>query len=195
MVSGFGLLGVLDRDEEAAMCHECGLWFRTLGPHLRSVHELTADEYRQAHQLPAQQSLTGVAAARTNSERARSRVGTPEWGRFTEARDRILPTARAMGVEANQATSAGTRAGRAADARQRLTPPGADERRWQQQLAAYRGFVEIHHRAPSRGADDEAELRLAVWAKNQRAQARQGKLSQSRRAALADAAVGVLPEG
>lgn len=183
--SGFGLLGVLDRDYDAVMCHECAGWYKTLGPHLKAVHEMTAAEYRDAHQLPAQIGLTSLAYAQINSENARQRIGTRGWERFVQARDQVLPSAQASGIEANQRTVAGTRAARAADARRRLTPPQRDEQKWQQRLTAYRHFVEARGRAPSRGADDEDERFLAVWLKNQRAEARRGKLPEWRRAALA----------
>lgn len=184
--SGFGLLGVVDRDHYAVMCHECGAWYKTLAPHLRSAHEMTVAEYREAHQLPAQIGLTSLAYAQTNAEHARERIGTPGWERFTQARDQVLPTARTMGVEANRHTTAGTRAARAADARERLDPPRRDEQKWQQRLSAYRQFVETHRRKPSRGAADDQERFLAVWLKNQRADARRGKLPEPRRAALAE---------
>lgn len=38
-------------------CLECGRWYRLLPPHLGRVHEMSAAEYRKAHQLPRKLGL------------------------------------------------------------------------------------------------------------------------------------------
>ncbi len=38
-------------------CLECGRRFRSLGPHLARAHRITADAYREQHQLPASAAL------------------------------------------------------------------------------------------------------------------------------------------
>jgi len=42
-------------------CLECGLRFRNLGRHLNAAHDMTAAEYRSAHQLPATAALMADA--------------------------------------------------------------------------------------------------------------------------------------
>ena len=55
--SGHGLFGVVDRDEDAIMCHECGRWMRVLTPGHLSRHGLTPDLYRQRHGLAREEPL------------------------------------------------------------------------------------------------------------------------------------------
>lgn len=87
--SGFGRYGVVDRDEYTILCHECGQRFEALAYHLRRAHEMTADEYRAAHGLPRTAGLVSLGVSRTQSERARERVGSPAWQRLEAKRDPV----------------------------------------------------------------------------------------------------------
>lgn len=44
--SGFGLLGIVERDQTAVMCHECGRWLGGLSWHVTKVHEVTVGRGR-----------------------------------------------------------------------------------------------------------------------------------------------------
>lgn len=48
-----GYKGVVlhDKEEDKILCSECGKWFFSLGKHLNSEHNMTADEYREKHGL------------------------------------------------------------------------------------------------------------------------------------------------
>ena len=61
------------------------------------------------------------------------------------------------------------------------------EEAWDRNAAAYTAFVEQHHRRPSiRAAAGTAEHRLGVWANNQRAAERRGRLLYHRVRELSD---------
>ena len=83
---GFGTYGVLEVDDETVLCHECGARPRGLGGHLR-VHEMTADEYREAHGLPRTLPLVCREYSAALSESATRRLGSPGWRRLEAARD------------------------------------------------------------------------------------------------------------
>ena len=51
--SGYGLLGIVERDETGVLCHECGRWFGGLSWHITKTHGMSVAEYRRVHQLPA----------------------------------------------------------------------------------------------------------------------------------------------
>lgn len=44
---------------EQIECLECGRWYSFLPPHLHRTHGMTADEYRERHNLPASAPLAG----------------------------------------------------------------------------------------------------------------------------------------
>lgn len=110
---GHGRYGVMQRDEHAALCHECGGWFVSVGAHLGPVHGMTAAEYRAAHGLPRTQPLTSLARSREVSEAAVAQVGSPGWRRFEAARD---PQAAADARDMSQPSAPGTSVARAARA-------------------------------------------------------------------------------
>jgi len=43
--SGYGLLGIVERDKHAVMCHECGRWLGGLAWHITKVHGMTVARY------------------------------------------------------------------------------------------------------------------------------------------------------
>ena len=85
--SGHGRFGVMERTEDAALCHECGGWFVSVGSHAYLAHELTAREYRQRHGLARSTPLVSLGMSRRRSEDSRSRVGSAGWRRLEAARD------------------------------------------------------------------------------------------------------------
>lgn len=88
--SGFGRYGYLDGDDSTIMCHECGQLFSSLGAHLSSQHGLTAREYKVRHGLPLGKGLISPALHRSQSSKAKDRVGTDKWEKLEAKRD---PTA------------------------------------------------------------------------------------------------------
>jgi len=57
--SGFGKLGCMlaTLDEEKILCHECGETYKHLGPHLKAIHKMNSQKYRDNHSLLMSQSL------------------------------------------------------------------------------------------------------------------------------------------
>ncbi|GAA2183340.1 hypothetical protein GCM10009785_26560 [Brooklawnia cerclae] len=84
---GHGRYGVLERHDDAALCHECGGWYVSVGAHVRLAHDMTADDYRRAHGLKRTQPLTALSYAARQSERASGMVGSSAWRRLEAARD------------------------------------------------------------------------------------------------------------
>lgn len=74
--SGFGVFGVVIRDEAAVLCYECGRWLGTLGKHLRRAHELTARDYRISHGIALGDPLSSLSLSRSLSAAANRK--TPE---------------------------------------------------------------------------------------------------------------------
>lgn len=76
--SGYGIYGVVLRDDDSILCYECGSYFNSLGKHL-AQHEMTAKEYRKAHGLSGQDSLISYSLAKKLRERhLASRESNPE---------------------------------------------------------------------------------------------------------------------
>ena len=92
MKSGFGTLGVVDRDEDTVGCHECGRRFRMLVQHLRLAHEMTVAEYRRLHQLPATVPLYYLKAV---AVKPRKRAGIGSCRQATRSGDAAQSSARA----------------------------------------------------------------------------------------------------
>lgn len=110
---GFGTYGVMARDEHAALCHECGGWFASVGAHLGPAHAMTAVEYRRRHGLMRTQPLTSRSLSRELAKSSRNNIGGPGWARFESARD---PQAAADARTKESFTSPASRAARAVSA-------------------------------------------------------------------------------
>lgn len=54
---------------EKIQCLECGKWFAFLANHLRIMHELTSEGYRELYALPAMTPLAGQAYRRAHREK------------------------------------------------------------------------------------------------------------------------------
>lgn len=196
VASGFGLLGIVERDEYAVMCHECGGWFGALTQHLRQIHEITVEEHRDTHQLPSQTPLVALSVSETISEQSTRRIGTPGWHSFTARRDETLPESQKMASEASQHARLGTRATRAQQASARFADNRAahrDEERWQARLDALLAWWKQTGRPPARASEDKEERSLAQWLQHQRAAHRDGKLTHERRAAMEAAGIELSP--
>ena len=85
--SGFGCYGVIDRDEDTILCHECGRRLAALGYHISRAHGMTVTQYRTKHGLKRGVGLVAEGVARDRSQQAVSRVGSPAWQRLEAARD------------------------------------------------------------------------------------------------------------
>lgn len=86
--AGFGLYGVLERDEDTITCHACGAKVAHIGAHLTRAHAgVSIRDYRQTYGLPRTIGLVSLGLARTMSENAAARVGSPAWRRLESARD------------------------------------------------------------------------------------------------------------
>lgn len=182
--SGWGLLGVVDRDAEAVLCHECGRWLGSLVQHLRQAHALTVDEYRDRHELPATTPLASEQMSQRLRETSRERIGSPDWQRFEVGRDQVTAESQRKATEASRHARLGTRAGRTETARRTIAYVHRDEERWKSRLDAVMDWWKRHGRPPARSSDDPAEVSLARWAEAQRRANRHGALTAERRAAL-----------
>lgn len=87
---GYGRYGYLDGDDERIRCHECGGMFRSLGAHVSLAHNMSADEYREAHGLPQRMKLISPNLKKVHSDAGKARIGTEGWQRMVAKRD---PTA------------------------------------------------------------------------------------------------------
>lgn len=56
------------------VCLRCGKPFGSLGTHLKSIHGLSDDEYRDMYGLPWRRGLTGAETNRNMSQRVRERI-------------------------------------------------------------------------------------------------------------------------
>lgn len=192
VASGYGLLGIVERDEHGVMCHECGAWFGALTQHLRQIHETTVEEHRDTHQLPSNTPLVAHSVSETISADSHRKVGTPAWHRFTASRDETLPESQKLATAASTTPRLGTTFLRAQKAAQRFTDNGGahlDEERWQERLDELLTWWERTGRPPARASEDKDEQSLAKWLQHQRAAHRGGTLTRERRAALEGAGI------
>lgn len=191
--SGWGLLGVVDRDDEAVLCHECGRWLGSLVQHLRQAHGLTVDEHRDRHELPATIPLASRQMSQRLRQTSRERVGTAAWERFEAGRDQVTVESQHRATAASSSPRLGTRAGRAETARRHIAHAHRDDERWSQRLAAVTEWWQGHGRPPSRNSADPAEVSLARWLSHQRERARHDTLDQDRQSALERAGIDLYP--
>lgn len=192
-LSGWGLLGVVDRDDEAVLCHECGRWLGSLVQHLRQAHGLTVDEHRDRHELPATIPLASRQVSQRLRQTSRERIGSPEWERFEAGRAEATAEAQRKATQASSSPRLGTRARRAETARQTIAQVHRDEDRWRGRLAAVIDWWQHHGRPPARSSDDPAEVSLARWTEAQRRAHRRGTLTAERRSALERAGIDLDP--
>lgn len=191
--SGWGLLGVVDRDDEAVLCHECGRWLGSLVQHLRQAHGLTVDEHRDRHELPATTPLASRQISQRLRETSRERIGSPEWKRFEAARAQVTAESQARATTASRSPRLGTRAGRAETARRTIAHVHRDDERWNQRLAAVIDWWQRYGRPPSRNSAEPAEVSLARWLSHQRERAHRNELDDDRRRALECAGIDLDP--
>ncbi len=73
--SGASVFGALELDqtEDKVCCHECGRWFKMLGPHIHWKHGLTVRAYKLKHGLTQQTSLINEGTREKLSASIRSR--------------------------------------------------------------------------------------------------------------------------
>ncbi len=51
-------------------CLLCGKWYKELSLHLRRIHDVTPDDYREKYGIPWKQGLTGCISYNKRSDRA-----------------------------------------------------------------------------------------------------------------------------
>lgn len=86
--AGFGQYGVLDRDEDSVLCHECGGRYPNLSAHV-PAHGYTARQYKQHYGLPLTKGMMSLRLSRERSEASKARVNTAAWRRLEAARDPV----------------------------------------------------------------------------------------------------------
>lgn len=90
-------------------CLVCGSWYRGLGQHVYRAHELRADQYRDAYQLPRSRALWPQATRAAAAARGRARhARDPERLRATQFRGTAAESARARAAQRDSAARAGT---------------------------------------------------------------------------------------
>ncbi len=180
-VSGFGLLGIVDRTEDGVLCHECGRWLGGLAWHISKIHGMSIMEYRDKHQLPATVPLVSLSTSQRLSVTSIQRMGTPEWRRFVERRDQTNPTSRLLAVAGSQNARAGTKAIRARQASTQFAGRRrADDDRWRQRLAEVVEHWRRTGRTPLQTGDTDHERALGCWWSKQWALQKRQRLSETR---------------
>ena len=82
---GAGVYGRVDEDAEGRLiCHECGGAYLSLAAHVFLAHGMTADEYREAYELPRS---TKLAAAGVRERIGRSSARPENLARLARVRD------------------------------------------------------------------------------------------------------------
>lgn len=66
--------GVQPEADGRLQCLECGLWFRQLGQHVVRKHDMSADDYRRIHELPAGRGLHAADILERRAELARAAI-------------------------------------------------------------------------------------------------------------------------
>lgn len=61
-------------DGDFIICLECGKRLRSIGTHLRTAHDLSAQEYRERHDLPVSYRLAADSLRAAQSERTRRMI-------------------------------------------------------------------------------------------------------------------------
>ena len=61
------------RDDGRLQCLECGRFYLLLAPHLARAHNMTSDEYREAHRLPRTLALRAADLSERAREQGRTR--------------------------------------------------------------------------------------------------------------------------
>ena len=198
-LDGFGRFGVLDRDEDTVVCHECGKSYRSLVQHLHYTHQMSTADYRARHGLPAGLPLTCLETSRSISEKSAARVGTTDWKAFEEARDRTLPVTQRAATRASASHPApAVTVARQKAARERFS--GIQETRgaeaWRERLQEVVGFHGCEGRWPSRGVKagrSSEEKKVGTWLDWQRRLAREGRQPAWKIEAMAQAGIDLSP--
>lgn len=159
MKSGFGTLGVVDRDEDTVGCHECGRRFRMLVQHLRLAHEMTVAEYRRLLERARDRTLPASQVAASYASQHKALGG------------------RMLSAEA----------GRRRRGEQRLAARNDDL--WASHLDAFIEAWQHTGKPPSTADDDHARQQLGQWLKHQRRLHARGELDPGRARRIQDAGI------
>ncbi|MFE9427706.1 MucR family transcriptional regulator [Kitasatospora sp. NPDC006697] len=132
--------GVQPQEDGRLECLECGRWFRLLPPHLGSAHQMSAAEYREAHQLPRRLGLRASDLAERAREQGRERyAGRPDIRAQMERGRMIAPATSA--VRSSQETA--RRPGVVAARRRGGAGKAAAERARVDEAAHRLGFADV----------------------------------------------------
>ncbi len=61
------------------VCLRCGKKYRTLGIHLKTIHEMEPDEYRELYGIPWTYGLSCAATTQLHSDEAKRKIESGEW--------------------------------------------------------------------------------------------------------------------
>jgi hypothetical protein len=163
---GYGRYGILEETDDGLVCHHCGRVRRFLGRHVR-VHELSADDYREAHGLPRSLPLASTDLREQWSEESAARVGSESWARFETARDpdAAREASRAAFAEpARAGVVPGRRERAAAASRSRAT--GVCTVAGCGRPSVARGWCRSHYGRWQRTGDVQAGVPVREWRKD-----------------------------
>ena len=105
-------------------CLECGRLFSFLPPHLRRAHDMTADEYREAHNIPASAPLAGTAYREAHRAKIQRQVasGALDYQHLARATEEARTAGRGQLRDYDREA----RANRTASIQHDQLPPGAN---------------------------------------------------------------------
>lgn len=116
--------GIQPEADGRLQCLECGRWYRQLGQHVVRTHEMSADDYRRIHELPAGRGLHAADILERRAARARADIAADPEGyraqRLTpkhttvEERKELARVARAESLDRAGVRAAGTESGKRA---------------------------------------------------------------------------------
>lgn len=99
--AGHGEYGRMTRQQDSALCHECGGWYASVATHARAAHGLSADEYRRQFGLARRQPLVSLGMSAAASAHSRTQIGSVGWQRLEARRDPVAAS-RTRGPELRQ---------------------------------------------------------------------------------------------
>lgn len=91
------------------VCLECGRWYRGLGGHVVAMHDVTADEYRERHELPRGRGLWAEDARRGAGARAAQRADAYPKALRTRLSGDSAQVAKGVAARRESSRRAGTR--------------------------------------------------------------------------------------
>lgn len=118
------------------VCLRCGKKYRTLGVHLKTMHEMEPDEYREIYGIPWTYGLSCAATTQLHSDEAKRKIESGEWtpsaeqarlARMNLSEQRKRQPVRAVLLERNLHTLNKDKTGEEARRRKRAPKRGTPE--------------------------------------------------------------------